>query len=174
MLPCLLVLQQMLAEAEQPGLASDSSKGSQAEAETRQASSQLQDAVSLTREAAEETETKVDPVLPKPRKTTTAENAFERTGADGVSTASKAVPRRRSNAKEKSKSSKRVSDLSMDQEYNAEMLDRFGSVDSKPTRDLKLDPVLQLVKWRESVFGSRDTLSESKDSISESLDETDE
>ena len=46
------------------------------------------------------------------------------------------------------------------------MLDRFGSVDiitGKPVRDLKLDPVLQLVKWRESLFGSRDSVSESLD-----------
>ena len=50
------------------------------------------------------------------------------------------------------------------------MLDRFGSVDiitGKPVRDLKLDPVRQLVKWRESIFGSRD-------SVSESLDKDDE
>lgn len=50
------------------------------------------------------------------------------------------------------------------------MLDRFGSVDiitGRPVRDLKLDPVLQLVKWRESLFGSRD-------SVSESLDKDDE
>ncbi len=46
------------------------------------------------------------------------------------------------------------------------MLDRFGSVDiitGKPVRDLKLDPVLQLVRWRESLFGSRDSVSESLD-----------
>lgn len=46
------------------------------------------------------------------------------------------------------------------------MLDRFGSVDmitGKPVRDLKLDPVRQLVKWRESIFGSRDSVSESLD-----------
>ena len=46
------------------------------------------------------------------------------------------------------------------------MLDRFGSVDiitGKPVRDLKLDPVRQLVKWRESLFGSRDSVSESMD-----------
>ena len=46
------------------------------------------------------------------------------------------------------------------------MLDRFGSVDiitGRPVRDLKLDPVLQLVKWRESLFGSRDSVSESLD-----------
>ena len=46
------------------------------------------------------------------------------------------------------------------------MLDRFGSVDiitGKPVRDLKLDPVLQLMKWRESLFGSRDSVSESLD-----------
>lgn len=46
------------------------------------------------------------------------------------------------------------------------MLDRFGSVDiitGKPVRDLKLDPVRQLVKWRESIFGSRDSVSESVD-----------
>lgn len=50
------------------------------------------------------------------------------------------------------------------------MLDRFGSVDiitGRPVRDLKLDPVRQLVKWRESLFGSRD-------SVSESLDKDDE
>jgi hypothetical protein len=52
------------------------------------------------------------------------------------------------------------------------MLDRFGSVDiitGKPVRDLKLDPVLQLVKWRASLFGSRDSVSESldKEDISE-------
>lgn len=50
------------------------------------------------------------------------------------------------------------------------MLDRFGTVDiitGKPVRDLKLDPVRQLVKWRESFFGSRD-------SVSESLDKDDE
>lgn len=47
------------------------------------------------------------------------------------------------------------------------MRDRFGSVDiitGKPVRDLKLDPVLQLVKWRESLFGSRDSVSETLDS----------
>lgn len=46
------------------------------------------------------------------------------------------------------------------------MRDRFGSVDiitGKPVRDLKLEPVLQLVKWRESLFGSRDSVSESLD-----------
>ena len=46
------------------------------------------------------------------------------------------------------------------------MLDRFGSVDiitGKPVRDLKLDPVRELVKWRESIFGSRDSVSESLD-----------
>ena len=46
------------------------------------------------------------------------------------------------------------------------MLDRFGSVDiitGKPIRDLKLDPVLQLIKWRQSLFGSRDSVSESLD-----------
>ena len=50
------------------------------------------------------------------------------------------------------------------------MLDRFGTVDiitGKPVRDLKLDPVRQLVEWRESFFGS-------KDSVSESLDKDDE
>ena len=53
------------------------------------------------------------------------------------------------------------------------MLDRFGTVDiitGKPVRDLKLDPVLQLMKWRESLFGSRDFVSESvdKDDVSSS------
>ncbi len=60
---------------------------------------------------------------------------------------------------------KSVSSRSIDGDDDG-MLDRFGSVDiitGKPVRDLKLDPVLQLVKWRESLFGSRDSVSESLD-----------
>ena len=54
------------------------------------------------------------------------------------------------------------------------VVDRFGSADGKPSRDLKMDPVLQLAKWRESIFGSRDSITESRDSVSESLDNDDE
>ena len=49
-------------------------------------------------------------------------------------------------------------------------VDWFGSANGKPSRDLKMDPVLQLAKWRESIFGSRDSITESRDSVSESID----
>ena len=60
---------------------------------------------------------------------------------------------------------RRLSSRSIDGDSDG-MLDRFGSVDiitGRPVRDLKLDPVLQLVKWRESLFGSKDSVSESLD-----------
>ena len=46
------------------------------------------------------------------------------------------------------------------------MLDRFGTVDivtKKHVRDLKTDPVRQIAQWQESIFGSRDSVSESVD-----------
>ena len=57
----------------------------------------------------------------------------------------------------------------MDRSFDGDddgMLDRFGTVDivtGKPVRDLKSDPVLQLKRWRESLFGSQDSVSESFD-----------
>ena len=54
------------------------------------------------------------------------------------------------------------------------MLDRFGTVDivtGKPVRDLKTDPVRQLVQWRETFFRSKDSVAESLDST-ESSDPT--
>jgi hypothetical protein len=48
--------------------------------------------------------------------------------------------------------------------------DRFGGVDiitGRPVRDLKLDPVLQLARWQQSIFGSKDaSVDEDADSAS--------
>lgn len=44
--------------------------------------------------------------------------------------------------------------------------DRFGEWDiitGKRVRDLRLEPVLQLAQWQQSIFGSRDSVSESMD-----------
>ena len=177
--PCTLVLQQVLAEAEQSKPASQSSKAGQADVALQQqpdgvlnAPTNVQDgAIRATEDASS---------LPKPHKTTKGSNASaskasQGAAADATPTKPKAKQGRKANVKQKSEAA-RLSDMSMDQleGYNADMLDRFGSVDGKPTRDLKMDPVLQLVKWRESIFGSRDSLSESRDSVSESLDEDNE
>ena len=44
--------------------------------------------------------------------------------------------------------------------------DRFGEWDiitGKRVRDLRLEPVLQLAQWQQSLFGSRESTSESLD-----------
>ena len=173
-----MLVQQMLAEEEQSRPSQDSGKVAQIDRGRQQQSDDLEPSRKTGDDAAAATEQKT--VLPKPHKTTkgstaSASEASRAVDASAAATRPRAMQGRKTNLKQKSDAA-RLSDLSMDQleGYNADMLDRFGSVDGKPTRDLKLDPVLQLVRWRESIFGSRDSLSESRDSVSESLDEENE
>lgn len=116
--------------------------------------------------------------LPKPRKSTKGpatpadQSSKNATAApDAVQKESEAEQKRQPQIRQKFEPG-RLSKLSTDQAYSDDTLDRFGSVDGKPTRDLKLDPVLQFVKWRESILGSRDFVSESKDV--DSLDQDNE
>ena len=51
--------------------------------------------------------------------------------------------------------------------------DRFGEWDiitGKRVRDLRLEPVLQLAQWQQSLFGSRDSISESLDEEAQERD----
>ena len=157
----------MLAEADSPAAVPSSDKstpiGPVAQRKSGTVTLATGNAVGATETAS---------ALPKPGKTTKgparpADQPSKNAAAAPVAVHEESEPQQRQQPRSRQKFEPgRLSKLSTDQAYSDDTLDRFGSVDGKPTRDLKLDPVLQFVKWRESILGSRDFVSESKDSDS--------